>query len=235
MLLARFALAAAAAGACLGQNPSAADLKRALDKRLSSLIPSGFTERRVLYHDVQPKPRNGVYHPFAVTAGVWDYGPGYPANRFYGSTCVGRFENETFTLTAVSGDWKVEGRMTPPQSTCKDNPSPGVSSAPWQSLGGSAAPAAASSRSATAASGEIHIGEWACYGAGGSLLAGLAFHLQANGTYLDGDKKPAGRWTRDSAAGTIAFKGGHLDGEVARGVKPASITLGSQVGCEPWK
>lgn len=31
-------------------------------------------------------------YPFSVTGLIRDYGPGCPANRFYGDTCIGRME-----------------------------------------------------------------------------------------------------------------------------------------------
>lgn len=117
---------------------------------------------------------------------------------------------------------------------CEKNPSAGASGIPLTNLQGTAAPAG---KPASTAPGQVepHIGEWACYGTGGRLLAGLGFHLQADGGYLDGDKKKSGRYTHNKAAGTIAFQGGFLDGQTGRGMKGQSFTLSNTVSCEPWR
>ena len=72
--------------------PSVDTLKQVLNKRLQSLRPDGMTERNVLFQEVRAgSPAPGSY-PFQVTAVIRDYGPGYPANRYYGETCVSRLE-----------------------------------------------------------------------------------------------------------------------------------------------
>jgi hypothetical protein len=126
--------------------PTVDTLKQVLERRLLSLTPTGTTERQVLFEEVRAgKP--GTTYPFQVTASIRDYGPGYPANKFYGETCVGRMEKWPFELRRDAfGDWQVEGRMSITTSDgrqCKPNPSAGVSSIPLASLSGSAAPAAA--------------------------------------------------------------------------------------------
>ena len=79
-----------------------------------------------------------------MTITVRDYDAGYPPNRYYGQTCVGRMEQEEFTLTLDRfNEWEAQGRLTPNMNTtkCQPNPAAGVSSIPLSSLGGSAAPA----------------------------------------------------------------------------------------------
>jgi hypothetical protein len=73
--------------------------------------------------------------------------------------------------------------MTVTDSRYEKNPAAGVSSIPLASLKGAAA-AAQPVPGAERATGptELHLGEWACYGTGGRLLAGLGFFLQADGT-----------------------------------------------------
>jgi hypothetical protein len=219
--------------ACHAQAPSPDVLKQVLTKRLLSLQPTGTTERQVLFQSVTPAPKKGAFYPFTVTALIRDYGPGYPANKFYGETCIGKMDNWVFNLSpGANGEWAIDGRMTVTGATCTKNPSAGVSSVPLATLTGTPAPAGTP---AAAPAAELHIGEWACYGAGGRLLAGLGFFLQPNGAYLDGDKKLAGRYIHNKAAGTIAFQGGFLDGQTGRGLKGNSFQLSNTVSCEPWR
>src|ERR1700682_1688652 len=124
--------------------PTADTLKQVLNKRLLSLRPDGMTERSVLFQVVRPGASSGGFYPFQVTALIRDYGPGYPANRYYGTTCIGHLDKVEFTLSRDNyGDWQAEGAMTPPMATneCKPNPAAGVSSIPLSTLSGSAAPA----------------------------------------------------------------------------------------------
>ena len=108
-------------------------LKQVLNKKLQGFKPDGTTERNVLFQTVVAGTRNGGSFPFRVTLAIRDYGPGYPANRYYGETCVRRITEGLYTLSPdASGEWQVEGRMTPElsQTTCQPNPSAGVSSMP---------------------------------------------------------------------------------------------------------
>lgn len=219
--------------ACQAQAPTSDVLKQVLTKTLLSLTPDGTTERQVLYQSVKPAPKKGALYPFAVTAIVRDYGPGYPRNQYYGETCIGKMENWIFNLAPGSnGEWSVDGRMTVTDKICTKNPSAGVSAVPLATLPGAPAP---SGNPAAAPVPELHTGEWACYGTGGRLMAGMGFHLQTNGTYLNGDKKAAGRYIHNKAAGTISFHGGFLDGQVGRGLKALSFQLTNTVSCEPWR
>lgn len=126
--------------------------------------------------------------------------------------------------------------MTVTDSRCEKNPAAGVSSIPLNSLKGAPAPSQPAAGAARASGpAELHVGEWACYGTGGRLLGGLAFTLQADGTYLDGDKKPSGRWARDVAASKLLFRGGHLDGQAGSKLTGQGMTLSNTVSCEPWR
>jgi hypothetical protein len=219
------------------QAPSPAVLQQVLEKRLLSLRPDGMTERQVLFEEVRAGAKVGNAYPFTVTGSIRDYGPGYPANNFYGQTCVGRIPGWVFQLSRnATGDWQVDGRMTVTDSRCEKNPAAGVSSIPLASLKGAAAPAqpVPGAERATGPT-ELHLGEWACYGTGGRLMAGLGFILQADGTYLNGDKKPGGRWIREVAAARISFRGGHLDGQTGSKLTGQGMTLSNTVSCEPWR
>jgi len=60
-------------------------------------------------------------------------------------------------------------------------------------------------------------GEYACAGSGGTILIGLGFRLQGNGTYTDLDGKNSG--TVSYSGANITFAGGHLAGQVGRNVR----------------
>lgn len=219
--------------ACHAQAPSPDVLKQVLTKRLLSLQPTGTTERQVLFQSVTPAPRKGAFYPFTVTALIRDYGPGYPANKFYGETCVGKMDNWVFNLSpGANGQWAIDGRMTVTDSTCTKNPSAGVSSVPLATLSGTPAP---TGTPAAAPAAELHIGEWACYGTGGRLMAGMGFRLQPNGAYVDLDNRRAGRYTHNKAAATLTFQGGFLDGQTGRNLKANNFQISNTVSCEPWR
>lgn len=219
--------------ACHAQAPSPDVLKQVLTKRLLALTPTGTTERQVLFQSVTPAPKKGAFYPFTVTAVIRDYGPGYPANKFYGETCIGKMDSWVFNLSPGSnGEWAIDGRMTVTNSTCTKNPSAGVSSVPLATLSGTPAP---TGTPAAAPAAELHIGEWACYGTGGRLMAGMGFRLQPNGAYVDLDNKRGGRYTHNKAAATLAFQGGFLDGQTGRNLKANNLQLSNTVSCEPWR
>jgi len=229
-------LISAISAVCLAQAPSVDVLKQVLEKRLLTLTPTGMKERQVVFQSVTAAPKNGAYYPFRVTALIRDYGTGYPPNGFFGETCVGKMDGWVFNLAqGAAGEWVVDGRMTVTDGRrCEKNPAAGASSIPLATLAGTPAPAG---KPATAAPGqlELHIGEWACYGTGGRLMTGMGFQLEANGGYVDLDKKRAGRYTHDKTAGTIAFQGGFLDGQTGRDIKGQSFNLSRTVSCEPWR
>lgn len=215
--------------------PSVDTLKQALDKRLQSLRPTGSTERNVLFQEVRAGTPNGGYYPFQVTLVIRDYGPGYPPNKYYGETCVGKLEKEKFNLSRDEfGDWIVQGRMTPQGHECKKNPAAGETSIPLSSLQGSAAPAASAGKQsaapAPARSTGLPTGEWSCYGTGGRVLFG--FSLQKDGSYLDGDRKKAGSYSYDAAAGNVTFRGGPMDGQTGKNARGRSFVLTRTVSCE---
>lgn len=210
------ALCAAASSYAADRPPSADDLKQALEKRLVTLKPGGSTERQVLFEDVKPGAQSNGGYTFQVTASIRDYGPGYPKNKFYGETCVGRIDNLPFVLRRDAyGGWQVEGRMTPDKRECKRNPSEGVSSIPLASLKGSAAPAAPQAASAKAPQqqgrGKLMPGRYECWNFTSPRLT-LAFTLEDGGRYKDYENK-SGSYAYDAASGKLSFKGAALDGQ----------------------
>jgi len=177
-----------------------------------------------------------------VSGYIRDYEPGYPANRYYGNTCVGHMDKKVFRLVRDDfGQWQAQGAMTispGPDLQCKPNPAAGVSSIPLSSLQGTGAqtgtpPAAPIAPAAQGGGGgALATGEYACYGSGGRLLIGLGFKVPSNGVYTDLDRKSKGTF---AAQGTsIVFHGGHLDGQTGRNLKNNRFVLGQMVSCEPF-
>jgi hypothetical protein len=83
-------------------------------------------------------------------------------------------------------------------------------------------------RSATA--GGLKVGEYACFGSGGTILIGLGFKVLAGNRYTDLDGKNAGKFRVDGE--TVTFTGGHLDGQIGKGLKDYKFTIDS-ASCEP--
>jgi hypothetical protein len=220
--------------------PSAQTFQQVLTKRLMELKRAGATERQVLFQSVTPGRANGNRYPFQATVIIRDYGPGYPANRYYGSTCVGRLESERFDLLPDDfGGWMVQGRMTPTNSECKDNPAEGASAFPLNTLQGTQvsanAPAAPAPAPPPTGASPLYMGEYACYG-NGVLMAGMGFKLSANGRYTDVDNARGGTYAYNAGAGTVTFRGGYLDGQTGRGVSnQGAFDLSATVNCEPWR
>jgi hypothetical protein len=235
------ALLAVTPGYAATAQPSVEQFKQAFEAQMQQLKPTGFTVRTILFEEVRPGKPSGGKHPFQVTATIHDYGPGYPPNHFYGSTCVGKIEKWKFDMRQDDfGGWIVEGRMTA-DSKCKDNPSEGVSAIPLVGLPGTPAGKAPSADVKTPPApesretGNLYVGEYACYGAGGRLMAGMGFHLTPGGKYHDLDTARGGTYLYNAGDSTISFKGGFLDGQVGRHVRNTGFALSQTVNCEPWR
>lgn len=208
--------------------PSAETLKEVLSRRLQSLRPTAMTERNVLFQEVRAGTPSGGTYPFQVTLLVRDYGPGYPANRFYGETCVSRFDKARFALSPYEfGGWQVEGAMTPSMEAtkCTKNPAAGVSSIPLASLPGSSAPVgnlsaspqtpAATSPPPGTAGGAVASGNYECWANGRPRLL-QNFSIRSNTQYTGSDGV-AGNYSLDPTTGRLAFRGGALDGVLPKG------------------
>jgi hypothetical protein len=226
------AMLAPAVGARAGAQsgaPNAAAFEQALDRRLQQLKPDGMSERNVRFEAVQAGRPSGGSYPFRATLTIRDYGPGYPANHFYGQTCIARMVEQTFTLAPNAlGGWDVEGRMTPGTSerTCTPNPAAGVSSVPLTQVAGSpaqsggtapapaptAAPAAAA---AGASAGAVAEGAYECW-ANGQARPLLNFIVRGGGRYVGADGT-AGTYRLDPSTSRITFSGGALDGVMPDG------------------
>ena len=221
-------IASASAGWSAPATPSVETLKQVLTARLVKLIPTGISERQVLYQDVRAGRSSPGYYPFQVTALIRDYEPGYPPNHYYGNTCVSRLDQVEFTLQPDNfGGWNVQGAMTPPLDTkqCKPNPAAGVSSIPVSTLTGTQAatgnpappPAATNNPPAGGGgggAGKIAMGSYECWYFSQARLL-MNFTTRAPGQYVGSDGKP-GTYTMD-ANGRVTFHGGALDGILPAG------------------
>lgn len=101
--------------------------------------------------------------------------------------------------------------------------------------GGAAAPGAARPVAAPAPAGgggALKVGEYACYGSGGRIMAGLGFRVLGGGRYTDLDGGNAG--TYSVSGGTVSFKGGHMGGQSGRELKNGNFRIGAQASCEPF-
>ncbi len=120
--------------------PSADEARQAIETRLMGAKMPDATERNILFQDLQPGTANGDSYPYQVAFIVRDYGPGFPANHYYGQTCVGRVARPGWRFVVRQDDfgtWQAAGRTTLQTSEgllCKPNPSEGVSSMPLADL-----------------------------------------------------------------------------------------------------
>lgn len=194
----------------------------------------------MLFQEVAPGGSSNGSYGFKVTLAIHDYAKGYPANRYWGQTCVGKMDKWPFELVPDGpGGWRAQGRLTITNNVCKNNPAEGKSSMPLAELPGkrvdpSAASATKSPIAAGGAGGGVSPGEWACYGAGGRLMAGMGFVLKPGGKYTDSEGGRSGSYQHDSASATMRFSGGFLDGQTARKVRARGMDL-QRVSCEPYR
>ena len=80
-----------------------------------------------------------------------------------------------------------------------------------------------------AAAAGLRAGEYACAGSGGTILIGLGFKLNADGTYTDLDGKSAGRAVFEGT--NVRFVGGHLDGQTGRNVRGGTNFEINMISC----
>lgn len=83
-----------------------------------------------------------------------------------------------------------------------------------------------------AASDGLRLGEYACYGSGGRILAGFGFKVLAGGRYTDMDATSSGAFKIEGD--TLKFRGGHLDGTAGRALNKGNFRIGAQATCEPF-
>ena len=226
-ILTLFATLALAAQA---QNqPNIDDAKRAIDQRLQKIWKGLGTKgtRTVLFENVVAGRATPGHFPFRATLSIHDQESGYPPNHYYGRTCVGRLEQETYVMSADDfGGWDAQGRMTPDMSTqtCKNNPSDGISAIPLSTLSGSKAPAAGTATSTQPPASQnvpapsaigIAPGAYECW-ANGQARPLLNFTALGNRQYRDAEGH-IGAMNIDPATGRVTFRGGNLDGFLPAG------------------
>lgn len=226
--------------------PTVEQFKQVFNSQMQNLKSTGYTKRTILFVQVIKGKPNGGYYPFKVTAYIHDYSPGYPSNNYYGQSCAGKMDGWKFDMLKDDfGQWLVQGRFTVSNSTCKDNLSEGTEAIPVSSLEGIAynpnqtrqapLPVNKDQQKAVTKNTTLYIGEYACYGTGGGLMAGMGFTLKPNGTYVDLDNRRGGTYTYNAQNATISFKGGFLSGQTGKNVKQTGFQISNTVSCEPWR
>ena len=204
-------------------------------------MSEGFTRRNIVFVDVVKGKPSGGYYPFKVIAYVHDYAPGYPTNQYYGQTCLGKIDGYKYDMLKDDfGEWIVQGAFSAHVSNnnCKTNPTEGKESIPLASVPGTVYQPGKDiirDNKTSIATSNLYIGEYACYGTGNKLMAGMGFTLKANGVYVDLDNKRGGTYTYNAQNATITFKGGFLSGQVGKEVKLTGFKISNTVNAEPWR
>jgi hypothetical protein len=208
-------LFAIACGIAVAQAPTSDAVQQTLTQRLMALKPSSAAERNVVFQALRPGHMDGGTFKFRATVLVRDYDRGYPANRYYGRTCVGKLDGEFTMSPNGAGGWIVEGAITPSmdQTTCQPNPSDGVSSIPLSTLQGTVAKAGAPPAPALTAAGAVRLGSYECWANGEARML-MNFRIASTTQYVDSEGKSG---TYAVNGGRIAFRGGLLDGVMPAG------------------
>jgi hypothetical protein len=184
--------------------PNVETAKQVLSQ-VAEATAEGATERNVLFQDVRQLAAGGNTFQLEVTATIRDYGPGYPANRYYGDTCIGKFEKEKYSFWTDGTAWQVDGRLTAPTHKCDKNPS-----------GAPAAQGRTAAAPQPTRSGVMVEGVYECW-SGRTANLTLNFTIRAGGQYVDAEGK-AGTFSVNAANSRVNFRGGVLDGEIPAGM-----------------
>jgi hypothetical protein len=221
--------------------PNTEQFKKVFVKQLQALRPEGYETRTIKLVQVTPGKTNSGTTSYKVTAYIHDYDEGYPPNNYYGQTCVGKMDSWIFKMHKDDfGEWVVEGAFTVPNSNCITNPSQGVQSQPLSEVPGTVYEESTdhvSNKPDTDVAGKstLYVGEYAAYGTGGRLMAGMGMILTADNRYYDLDKKRAGTYKYNQKARTITFSGGFLSGQIGRNVNTTGFDISTTVHYEPWR
>ncbi|MBP9946702.1 MAG: hypothetical protein KBH14_09920 [Vicinamibacteria bacterium] len=78
----------------------------------------------------------------------------------------------------------------------------------------------------------LKIGEYACYGSGGRILAGFGFRVLSGNRFTDLEGGNAGSYSVNGS--TVVFRGGHLGGQTGRDLRNYNFRIGAQATCEPF-
>lgn len=222
--------------------PSTEIFKETFVKQLQSLRPEGYEKRTVKLVQVTPGKTNSGTTSYKVTAYIHDYDEGYPPNSYYGQTCVGKMDNWIFKMHKNDfGEWVMEGMFTVTNNNCITNPAEGVQSQPLSDVPGTIYEIGkiqtATNKTNSDANGKssLYIGEYAAYGTGGRLMAGMGIILTADNRYYDLDKKRGGTYRYNQKTGTITFIGGFLSGQIGKNVNTSGFDISPTVHYEPWR
>ena len=229
------------------QTGNTEQFKKTMYAQLKYLQPQGFERRTVKFISVVQGATTGGYQNFKVTAYIHDYDEGYAPNSYWGQTCLSKIDGLPYTMHKDPfGQWLVQGKFTMSgrDSQCEDNPSNGASALPIDGVPGAVYSPGNTTAAKTqtqkpvtvpSAAGQLYIGEYACYGTGNRIMAGMGFTLLAGGKYYDGDGKRGGSYSYNAAAGVINFKGGFLSGQKGTHVTLGGFDISATVFAEPWK
>ena len=80
-----------------------------------------------------------------------------------------------------------------------------------------------------AAAAGLRAGEYACAGSGGTILIGLGFKLNGDGSYTDLDGKTNGKVVFEGT--NVRFVGGHLGGQTGRNVRGGTNFEINMISC----
>ena len=208
-----------ACGIAAAQTPTSEAVQQTLTQRLMALKPDSAAERNVVFQALRPGHMDGGAFKFHATVLVRDYERGYPRNRYYGNTCVGKLDGDFTMSPNGAGGWIVSGAMTPPldQKVCKPNPGDGVSSIPLSTLQGTVAQAGSPQpppvTAAGAAAGAVRLGSYECWAYGQARML-MNFRITSATQYVDSEGKSG---TYAVNGGRIVFRGGLLDGVLPAG------------------
>ena len=159
-------------------------------------------------------------------------------------SCEEYVEAPPSTYSRAGGTYIVYGKSdlrwpgsdsAPPSSEARSpstsSPSP-VAGTPLASDSLTAQNASKPGGAPNAAGSGLRVGQYACYGSGSQILAGLGFEVLAGGRYADLDGVSSGSYSVNGT--TVTFRGGHLDGTVGRDLAGGNFRVGAQATCEPW-
>ncbi len=206
------------ASTCFAQSNLVEQFKQAFNQKAQAIKTDSVTERNVLFQDVRQTGKNANTYQFTVTALQRDYNAGQPKFKYYGTTCVRKWENQVFTMYRDAfGKWALDGMFTPSldTQTCKDNPGAGVSSIPVDSLSGTPAAPGAPAVAQPADAGKLAAGKYECWNFS-SPRPLLNFKVTSATSYTGSDGK-AGAFTLDATTGKLAFTSGFLADAVPAG------------------
>lgn len=231
------ALSVSLSNRALGQTTR--DFMRVFEAQLQRHKPADVFKRTVLFREVRPGATTGGAPSFVASLTIHDYSPGWPPNKYYGKTCLGKIEHGTYSMLRDRlKEWTVEGRMTTSDAKCVDNPADRVSAFPIDSLSGTRVGSSEAFPSIMTKGVETFVpkmGEYACVLPGGRLAANRGFRLKGDKSYTDAAGARGGTYVYEPFATTIAFHGGFLDRESGKFVEGSGLVLSPSLTCSPWQ